>query len=169
MHRDTFFNCISRLMACLMVVALLVCVLPPVNAQAQSGQCGENLTWSFSAGALTLSGSGAMTDFSEDTMAPWYPLRNQILRLELPQGLSNVGNLAFYGCDKLLAVNIPDSVSSIGSYAFANCAALKDLGVRIFRLCQPGCSLSAGKSEHHWNEGLLSLRVDPRGYCTCRC
>ena len=130
MRRDTCFNYISRLMACLLVMALLICGLPRVSAQEESGQCGENLTCSFSAGTLTLSGSGAMTDFQEDTMAPWYPLRNQILRLELPQGLSNVGDLAFYGCDKLLAVNIPDSVISIGSYAFAGCTSITmlDLG-----------------------------------------
>lgn len=117
-------NALRRLMACLLSVALLLITVPQVRAEGESGVCGEDLTWAFSAGTLTISGSGAMTDFPESTMAPWYPLRRQILRLELPQGLTTVGDLAFYGCEELLAVNIPDSVTSIGSYAFAECAGM---------------------------------------------
>lgn len=124
MCRDTLYKYISRLMACLLVMLLLFAAVPAVHAQEQSGDCGENLNWSFSAGTLTLSGNGAMTDFPESTMAPWYSLREQILRVELPQGLTSVGNLAFYDCDNLMTVIIPDSVTRIGNYAFAECSGM---------------------------------------------
>ena len=124
MRRYTLNKYISRLMAVLLVLTLVVSAAPAVYADGENGTCGENLSWSLSAGTLTISGSGAMTDFPERTMAPWYPLRKQILRLELPQGLTAVGDLAFYDCDNLLAVNIPNSVTRIGNYAFAECSGM---------------------------------------------
>ena len=121
---------ISRLMAVLLALTLLLSSVPAVNADEYSGECGSNLTWSFSAGTLTITGSGAMTDYLEDTMAPWYELRSEILRISLPEGLTTIGDLAFYDCDSLTTVVIPDSVESIGYYAFAECGGMEmlDLG-----------------------------------------
>ena len=109
-------------------VLLLSCV-PVTFADGESGTCGSDLSWSLSAGTLTISGSGDMTDFPESSMAPWYHLRDQILRLELPSGLTHVGSLAFYDCRELTAVSIPNSVESIGSYAFANCTGMQILNL----------------------------------------
>ena len=67
---------------------------PTVYADGESGICGDNLTWSLSAGTLTISGSGDMYDFPESSMAPWYHLREEITRLELPSGLTKIGALA---------------------------------------------------------------------------
>ena len=102
---------ISRLMALLLVFALMLCATPAVHAEGESGSCGSNLTWSLNGGTLVITGSGAMTDFPESTMAPWYPYREEILRLELPSGLTSIGNLAFYECKYLTAVVIPSSVA----------------------------------------------------------
>lgn len=130
MRRSTYNKYISRLMAVLLVLTLLLSAAPAVHADEYSGACGDQLTWTLSAGTLTISGSGEMTDFTEANMAPWYDLRDSIVRLVLPDGLSTVGNLAFYGCDKLTAVTLPASVTRVGSYAFAGCAgvAMLDLG-----------------------------------------
>lgn len=130
MRRYTLTKYLSRLVACLLVVLLVLPAAPIVRADGESGACGDQLSWSLSAGTLTITGSGAMTDFTEKDMAPWYGLRSQIVRLELPEGLSAIGDLAFYGCDKLTAVVIPVSVRRIGDYAFAECKGLEllDLG-----------------------------------------
>lgn len=119
-----------RLMACLLMAVMLLGILPfSAYAEGESGTCGEGLSWSFSAGTLTISGSGEMLDFTEATMAPWYDLRSQILRLELPEGLTAIGDLAFYDCQNLGVVTIPNSVKRIGNYAFAQCKNLTMLNL----------------------------------------
>lgn len=129
MSRYTFHKYISRLMALLLSLTLIFAWAPAASA-VESGTCGENLTWSLSDGTLTIEGSGAMTDFPESTMAPWYSLRGEIRKVILPGGLTHVGDLAFYDCYRLTSVDLPDSVKSIGEFAFASCEKLQllDLG-----------------------------------------
>jgi len=91
---------------------------------ATSGSCGENLTWVYENATITITGQGEMTNFKEPDMAPWYPLRRVIRHVSLPDGLTNVGTLAFYGCANIKMVRIPDSVVKIGAYAFAGCEEL---------------------------------------------
>ena len=38
---------------------------------AESGTCGDNLTWNLTEGVLTISGTGAMTDYDNSSFAPW--------------------------------------------------------------------------------------------------
>ena len=114
----------------LLAAGLLLVLTAPVSLAAEaSGQCGDNLTWSVDAGTLAITGSGAMWDFTDDSMAPWYEYRENILRLSLPDGLTAVGDLAFYDCMNLQTVSIPGSVASIGDYAFASCDGLVMLGL----------------------------------------
>ena len=128
MRRYSLQRNISRLMAVLLVLMLLVGAFP-VALAAESGTCGADLSWSFDEGTLTITGSGDMTDFPESTMSPWYHLREEILKISLPDGLTSVGSLAFYECKKLTAVVIPNSVSRIGDYAFANCTGIELLNL----------------------------------------
>lgn len=130
MGQYTLTKYCSRLMALLLALSVLLCMVPAVSAEETSGTCGDGLTWAFADGTLTISGSGDMTDFPESTMAPWYELRKEILKIELPEGLTSVGNLAFYECEKIQSVVIPKSVTRIGNYAFAGCSGMLmlDLG-----------------------------------------
>lgn len=114
----------------LAVAALLLGIAPAVSAAEVGGDCGEGLTWSLEGGTLTINGSGDMTDFTEQEMAPWYEYREDILRVSLPEGMMSVGDLAFYDCGNLIAVVLPDSVEAVGDYAFAGCEemAVLDLG-----------------------------------------
>lgn len=107
---------ISRLMALLLCVMLVLTAIP--TAYAVGGTCGSDLTWSFDGSTLTITGSGAMHDYSADNLPPWYEFRSQILRLSLPEGLTRVGSLAFYECTNLNSVQFPASVSSVGEAAF---------------------------------------------------
>ena len=90
-----------------------------------SGSCGENVTWTLTAdGTLTISGTGAMTDYTYDSRSPWYSCRAYIKRVVIQQGVRAIGDYAFYYCENLTSVTIPDSVTSIGDYAFAYCVSL---------------------------------------------
>lgn len=122
----------ARLMALLLALLLLLACSPLAFAE-EGGSCGDNLNWLFADGILTITGSGDMWDFPEETMAPWYSLRSEIRTLELPEGLSRVGALAFYECNRLTSAVLPDSVKSVGQYAFARCEDLQvlSLGSRL--------------------------------------
>lgn len=129
MRRYTLNEYLSRLMACLLVFLLVLSWAPTARAEGEGGTCGDGLAWSLSAGTLTITGSGAMTDFTEAEMAPWYPIRDEIIRLELPEGLTSIGTLAFYQCKNLTTVVLPDSVTRVGDFAFAHCTGMELLNL----------------------------------------
>ena len=54
-------------------------------------------------------------------MAPWYPERNQIKKVVIKDGVTNIGNCAFLRCTNLTSITIPNSVTSIERAAFAGC------------------------------------------------
>ena len=121
---------LGKLNVWLVAVLAAVLLMIPSALAAESGACGADLTWRLDGGTLTISGKGEMTDFDEPDMAPWYPYRGEILRLSLPEGLTSIGELAFYDCEALKTVILPDSVTRVGAYAFAECTGLNllDLG-----------------------------------------
>lgn len=96
-----------------------------------SGQCGDDLSWSFdeATGTLSITGSGDMWDWSYNSSAPWYSLRASIKSVELPRGLTGIGSRAFYYCSGLTSVTIPAGVTSIGSNAFSYCSGLTGVGI----------------------------------------
>ena len=95
-----------------------------------SGSCGENVTWTLTAdGTLTISGTGAMTDYTYDSRSPWYSCRTYIKRVVMQQGVTSIGDHAFWDCSGLTSVTIPDDVTSIGGDAFSGCAALTSVTI----------------------------------------
>lgn len=53
-----------------------------------------------------------------------YPAGISSSTYTIPQGITAIGDSAFYYCDSLTSVSIPDSVTSIGDYAFGDCSNL---------------------------------------------
>ncbi len=84
-----------------------------------SGTCGDNVTWSLNeSGTLTVSGTGAMADYTNDESQPWYSSRNSITNVVIESGVTSIGQHTFGSCSQLTNVDIPSSVTSIGNYAF---------------------------------------------------
>lgn len=134
-----------RLLAICMAVLLLLCQMPVTQAAEYSGTCGDNLQWSFEDGRLIITGSGEMTNYSQQNYAPWYAFREEILYLSLPVGITSIGVFAFYDCYNLTAVTLPESVKSVGRLAFSQCGnmviltlneGLESIGRSAFSRCQ---------------------------------
>ena len=113
----------------------LIGVMAFNNALAQtevaSGTCGDNLTWVLTEDSvLTISGTGAMTDYNWNTM-PWYSNRTAIKTAVIENGVTTIGDYTFCNCTGLTSVTIPNSVTSIiiGNNVFAFCRSLTSIDV----------------------------------------
>lgn len=91
---------------------------------AQSGTCGDNLTWNLTEGVLTISGTGDMYDFYDGV--PWASYRENITSVTIGNGVTSIGYGAFHYCTNLASVTISNSVTRIGKDAFYGCSGLKD-------------------------------------------
>ena len=47
----------------------------------------------------------------------------------IPEGVTSIGDYAFYGCSTLTDIEIPEGVTRLGHYAFYNCIALTDVKI----------------------------------------
>ena len=88
----------------------------------EPGYCGDNITWSFSGGTLTISGSGRMDDFPDGP--PWALHRKEVTRVVLTGGVTYVGAYAFSNFDKLTSVDFGGSLEEVGQRAFYSCDGL---------------------------------------------
>ncbi|MBE6984774.1 MAG: leucine-rich repeat domain-containing protein [Ruminococcaceae bacterium] len=103
-----------------------------VNAYGavSKGSCGEQVQWEFdhASGTLKIFGQGQMLSYSEWVQfAPWYHFRAMIRSVDIAEGVSSIGDYAFYDCNELREVRLPSSVNSIGAYAFYNCLVMKEV------------------------------------------
>ena len=104
-------------------------------AADNSGSCGESVTWSLSSdGTLALSGKGEMANYKSSDTAPYYnapwgsdALRLKIKRLVVNEGITSIGNFAFYLCSNLTSVSLPNSLKWIGYDVFSGCSSLTSL------------------------------------------
>ena len=94
-----------------------------------SGSCGENLTWTLDNGVLTISGTGAMSNWSSESSVPWFSYREIISQIILQEGLTGIGKYAFCGCKYIAGVTIPAGVTSIGDIAFRECSSLTSVTI----------------------------------------
>ena len=153
----------KRLISLLVALCMAVTLLPvsAITAWAEdpdppkSGNCGagdgSGVTWQLTENTddpstykLTISGSGAMEDYSNSLSRPWSSFQQQITSVVISPGITSIGKRAFKGFSKLIHVDIANSVISIGSEAFSYCSSLTDIiipqsvtdiGGVVFREC----------------------------------
>ena len=113
----------SRVIAA--VVFALLLSLVGFCAAAESGVGGSVLTWMLEDGVLTISGEGAMTNYSSESTAPWELHKLEIKTVVIEEGVTSVGSYAFYGCENLESVDLPEGLTEIGEWAFGRCRNLK--------------------------------------------
>ncbi len=133
----------KRLLACAVILAMLVSLVPAsVTAAWEGDSAGEGTQsnpWDVSAAqdgsitayltenddgathSLTITGTGAMKDFS---YAPWmfdpYGRESTVTEVTISEGITHIGSNAF-SCTKIAEVTIPSTVTSFGDFAFYWC------------------------------------------------
>lgn len=154
----------------LIVALCLICSMVPMSVSAVtvivSGTCGKNLRWQLDEdGLLTISGTGAMTDFDfydyEKDAAPWAAYLDQIETVFVSNGVTSIGEDAFWYCENLKSIEFSNSVVSLGNYAVYGCDMLTS--VRI------GNGLTAiGTAVFDCCDNLRVIEIDPQNpnYCT---
>ena len=80
------------------------------------GACGENLSWKFLDGKLTIYGTGDMENFGMSVYQPWTDLA--VAEVEIRSGVTSIGGSAFAYLPELSRVVIPEGVTTIGNFAF---------------------------------------------------
>ena len=114
--------------------------------QGFDGTCGDNVYYAYDSNATTLNifGTGSMTDYST-TNSPWFSYRMSIKTVVIGNGVTTIGNYAFYSCTSLESITIPDGVTSIGEAAFGRCTSLNSITIP---------------------DGVTSIGFDAFGHCT---
>ncbi len=121
----------KKLLSVILTLVLLLSIVPmgavTVGAEVTSGTTGD-CTWSLDGTVLTISGNGEMGAYEGgwDFFSPW---GSDITKVIIKSGVTNIGDSAFYNCDKLKSVQIPDTVTSIGDFAFQSCTKLKNISI----------------------------------------
>ena len=117
----------KRFSALILALVLLLGLLPGVraeNAVIASGTAGDDISWVLDDSyCLTLAGTGEMYDYKSGTR-PWQDCVEQILSVEIGEGITSVGNYAFFSCDNLLSVSLPSTLVRTGTDSFSYCKVL---------------------------------------------
>lgn len=112
----------KRLLSTLLTLCAALVLLPGTARAAESGFCGNTLTWVLDdIGTLNISGKGMMVNYTTKNDPPWKKYHLNITRADIGAGAACIGDYAFAGCNNLASVSIPDSVVRIGEAAFYRC------------------------------------------------
>lgn len=118
-------------------MTLVVLLFSSLYAWADfSGRCGTNLWFNFYSSSNTLDiyigtegTTGYMTNYNQADQVPWKSVRGQIEKVIIGEGVTGIGNYAFYGCSALRIVEIASTVTNIGNSAFQNCTSLESIDI----------------------------------------
>ena len=77
---------------------------------------------------LTIFGTGAMYNYNHGE-TPWHSNKENITSVTIEEGVTSIGNCAFWNCSGLTSIEIPSNVTSIGKYAFDGCNDLTSIVV----------------------------------------
>ena len=120
---------LSLALSLIMIITTLT-MLPFTALADETGKCGESLTYTFESatGNLTISGTGAMYDYDDDS-PEYYSKKAYITSVTIESGVTHIGNYAFSNINGLTSINIPESVTEIGDKAFYGCTDLTSVDV----------------------------------------
>ena len=127
---------LKKLLSLALSLMLILSAVPmglfSITASAETATSGTtgDCTWTLDGTALTISGNGAMGNYRDEygyfQSLPW---GNDISKIVIQEGVTNIGDSAFEGCNALTNVTISSSVTNIGDYAFFSCTGLASMTI----------------------------------------
>lgn len=155
----------KRFLSTLLTLCAVLMLLPgtALATEIASGTYGANLTWTLDdEGTLTIRSTGEVlndgdTDRDDNSLAPWYVEgRNEDIRkVIVANGVTSIGDLAFFECTNLTSVSIPKGMTRIGEYVFDGCSKLSNItlpegmtsiGLHAFAFCESLSSIDIPES-----------------------
>ena len=102
------------------------------TSAATSGTCGatgSDVNWNFdtATGTLTISGNGAMADYTVNGTVddrPWKDYAESITKVQISEGVTSLGRCAFQNLTALKETNIPASITQLGDHIYRGDASL---------------------------------------------
>lgn len=93
------------------------------------GTSDSGVSWRiYSTGLMVVDGEGATADYAVDvSMAQDY--KQYVTRVVVKEGVTAIGENAFFEYPNLCSVTLPESVTAIKSYAFMGCSALQSVNI----------------------------------------
>ena len=89
------------------------------------GSCGENLQWILYGSELHICGTGGMYDYNSTTnQSPWSEYQGRISKIVVEEGVTKIGEYAFFKSEELIEVELPHSLRRINHMAFGYCYKL---------------------------------------------
>ena len=91
-----------------------------------SGSCGTSAIWTLNltTGVLEISGTGAISNYTSGSPAPWYDYIAYISDIVINSGITTLGERCFESCD-VETCTIPASVTNFESQSFLSAKANK--------------------------------------------
>ena len=143
------------LSAILILAVLLAGVTVPISAESiQSGTWGT-LTWELNVttGHLTIWGTGEMIGFNYYTSTEAWLLYNTAIRtVTIEEGITSIGERAFYECYYLTDIKLPNSITSIQKNAFYYCYSLENIKI-------PNAVVSIGENAFFYCDSLTEIEI----------
>ena len=148
-----------------LAVCLLWCNAARVKAEDIVIQCGDNCYGTLTdTGVLTISGTGKMWDWTEDTYyeSEFYKHREDIFQVVIGDGITRIGGMAFgapiEGYEYLRSVTIGKGVKEIGADAFSAASGLRSIDIPAnVETIEIGAFYTSGLQEVTLHEGLKTI------------
>ncbi len=162
------------------IVMLMAFAIVPAFADDSTiidgGRCNDSVKWEYlSDGTLRIFGSGDMPDYEQAKNTPWYSYYTQITKLDVEDGITNLGDYTCSSMRNLTQINLPEGLTRIGNDAFSYCknitdivlpSSVKTIGDRAFNYLSnlaviklPEGLTSIGNYAFHRCESLVSIEI----------
>ena len=144
-------------LALIMAMSLIACGNSTPKANDADGIWG-NASWEYKKDTktLTITCAGEMPNAESSDKVDWADIRQSVEKIVFVdkdgQGISNIGDYAFYGMTNLTSVTLPGSITSIGKCAFAFCSSLETITI-------PSSTASVGDSAFEACAALKSITL----------